>query len=122
MGRPVLATGGGKLSGVLEGDGIGVSGPEKSVAPVTTTHKQSINQFYICQIASVLDLLVGDIGVTATLVRMYVLLWGDGIMPLGGELLQVGLTNTSCSPLIVPFTITIDPDSVDGIHLGDIAI
>ena len=105
-----------------EGDDVGITWSEESVVPVTTTHKHTINQFYMYYIASVLDILVGDIGVTATLVRVYFLLWGDGIMPLGGELLQVGLTNTSCSPLTVPFTITIDPDTVDEIHLGDIAI
>ena len=99
-----------ELAAVPEGDGIGVSGPEEPVWSVITTHKHTINQFSIYQIVSALDILVDETEVTATLVRVYVSLWADSSVPLGGKLLQVGLTNTSCSPLTVPLTVTIDPD------------
>ena len=111
---------------VSEGDSIGESGSEEAVGSVITAHKtqhkHTINLFYICQIVNALDILVVEIDVTATLIRVYVSLWGDSSMPLGGELVQVGLTNTSCSPLTVPLTVTINPDSVDEIHLGDNSI
>ena len=111
---------------VSEGDGVGVSGLEESVGSVITTHKtqhkHTINLFHICQIVNALNILVVEKDVTATFIRVYVSLWGDSSMPLGGELVQVGLTNISCSPLIVPLTVTIDPDSVDEIHLGDHSI
>ena len=123
MGRPLsLPPDEDVLAVEREGDGADISWSEEAVGFVITTHKHIINQVYIYHIASVLDILVANIGVTATLVRIYIFLWGDGNMPLGGELLQVGLTNTSCSPLTVPFTITIDPDTVDEIHLGDNSI
>ena len=57
-----------------QGDGIGVSEP---VGSVIATHKHIINQFYICQIVSALDILVDETEVTATLLIVYVSIWGD---------------------------------------------
>ena len=86
------------------------------------SHEYTINLFYICQIVNALDILVVEIDVTATFIRVYVILWGDSNMPMVGEAIQVGLTNTSCSPLTVPFTVNIDPDAADEIHLGNKSI
>jgi len=41
----------------------------------------------------------------------------DSRIPIGSGLIHMGFVNTKWSPLTAPFIVSIDPDSIDEIHL-----